>query len=98
MALSNTMKSLVKSLSCVTARGDQHTMISIKEKDRLATLRSVTLEARNGGYTVLYGGTKRTINKLRTGLLPQPHGRSDPDNAYELEVSDGAHLYLNQFM
>lgn len=50
MTLSKEMDYLVRSLSCVTHRGDQHTYIEINEDDRNAILKKVKLKASNGDW------------------------------------------------
>ena len=50
MALSMAMEGLHASLSCCTARGDQHTHVLIQEHDAQATLKKVSLYAPNGDW------------------------------------------------
>ncbi|MXN88210.1 hypothetical protein K7G92_000055 [Pasteurella canis] len=50
MSLSTELDYLMRSLSCVTYNGGQHTSIQIKENDKKATLKTVTLKANNGDW------------------------------------------------
>lgn len=60
--LSESIANLCNSLSCVGYRGDHHTNILIKETDKLAKLKNITLDAPNGDWLSF------TPDKGRTSL------------------------------
>jgi len=53
------MDTLCSMLSCITARGDQHTHVRIEETDRNAQLKSITLEASPGDWFAFAPGKGR---------------------------------------
>lgn len=64
MSLSAAMQQLMNGLSCVSYNGGQHSEVLIKEKDKLATLNSVTLTCGNGNWISLETDEGRKCNKI----------------------------------